>query len=147
MSMIDPKSVVPWEDELASELLSSSIPWKAFIRMIRRTLELDPRDYPHQIRCAAGLMILLCRRGLWRQNDQERDELIATARRQLSNIKQLYSSEARLRPEIANSTAFRSLLKTLDEEMRVLDARLSDTPLNIPNHEPQGWGPFFSQKY
>ncbi|MEZ6093275.1 MAG: hypothetical protein R3C03_03410 [Pirellulaceae bacterium] len=116
--------------------------------MIEQTLRNDPKKFPHQIRCAASLVILLCREGLWpvRISNDEIVELAALARRQLTQIKQMFSAESRAKPEVANTEEFRLLMKTLDEEIRCLDARGSDVPLNIPNEPPSGWGAFWDAK-
>ena len=142
---MDISELSPWSDSRANAWLEDSKSWDLFTSMIARTLDNDPRRYPQQIRAAAAFVILFCRPGLWpsHRGKSELEELIALARRQLSQVRQLFAAESRQRPEITSSPDFRTLMKTLDEEMRCLDARLSEMPLNIPNSPPTSWGRFF----
>ncbi len=142
---MDISELSPWNDREAKIWLKDSRPWELFTSMIARTLENEPRRFPQQIRAAAAFVILFCRPGLWPtgRGTAELEDLVALARRQLSQVRQLYAAESRQNPDIMNSPDFRSLMKTLDEEMRCLDARLSVTPLNIPNSPPTSWGRFF----
>ncbi len=137
--------LAPWCDRRAVERFARTEAWRKFAALVERTLENDPRRYPHQIRAAAAMVILFCRAGLWptRQGQDELDELLSRARRQLSQVRQLYAAEARSNPEIGENADFRVLLKSLDEEMRCLDARMSPQPLNLPNDPPCTWGRFF----
>jgi hypothetical protein len=142
---MDISELSPWNDRETNIWLKDSKAWELFTSLIARTLENDPRRYPQQIRAAAALIILFCRPGLWpaRRGLPELEDLISLARRQLSQVRQLYAAESRQKPEISSSSDFRTLMKTLDEEMRCLDARLSETTLNIPNSPPCTWGRFF----
>jgi hypothetical protein len=142
---MDISKLAPWCDQRGTDFWSRTEAWKKFTSMVTKTLENDPRRFPHQIRAAAAMVILFCREGLWpaRRGRDEIEEIVSLARRQLSQVRQLYAAEARANPEISGNNDFRSLLKSLDEEMRCLDARLSDEPLNIPNDPPSTWGKFF----
>jgi hypothetical protein len=142
---MDISELSPWNDRETNIWLKDAKAWELFTSMIARTLENDPRRYPQQIRAAAAFVILFARPGLWptRRDAMELENLIALARRQLSQVRQLFAAESRQRPEVTSSPDFRMLMKTLDEEMRCLDARLSEMPLNIPNSPPISWGRFF----
>ncbi len=110
-------------------------------RLVLKTLENDPRQFPIQIRAAAALVILLGRRGLWPAHDQEEmNGIAAQARRCLSVVREYYSIESKRREDVATHSGLHRLLKTLETEMRILDARQSEEPLNIPDAPPESWG-------
>jgi hypothetical protein len=142
---MDISELAPWRDMRGTDSFCRSEAWLKFTSLVTRTLENDPRRFPHQIRAAAAMVILFCRNGLWpsRRGQDELEEVLSLARRQLSQIRQLYAAEARVNPEISGNKDFRDLLKSLDEEMRCLDARASEDPLNLPNEPPLTWGKFF----
>ncbi len=110
-------------------------------RLVEKTLENDPRQFPIQMRAAASIVILLCRSGMWPAHDQEDlNEVVGQARRNLANIRELYSVESKRREEVGQHHSLHKLLKGLEAEMRILDARASETPLNIPDEPPEAWG-------
>jgi hypothetical protein len=139
--------LAPWRDRRSSDWLCAWQSWRSFTKYIRRTLEHDPRKFPHQVRAAAGLVILLARPGMWPDaaDLDELEDLAGLARRQLTQIKQQYSAEARHNPEISGSAEFRALIKSLDEEMRCLDARVADRALLVADQPPATWGKFFPE--
>jgi hypothetical protein len=74
---------------------------------------------------------------------RERDEIVALAKRQLTVVRQAYAFEARSKPELLANAGYKALLGGLDEELRMLDARLADEPVNMPDAPPACWGKFF----
>lgn len=138
-------ALAPWMDEEATRWLGTSDQWVRLLAMIKRTLENDARRFPHQIRAAASLVIMLCREGYWpiKSSQRERDEIVSLAKRQMTVVRQAYAFEARSRPELLANTDYKAILQVLDEELRLLDARLADEPVNMPDRPPLHWGKFF----
>ena len=93
-------------------------------RLIKSTLTLEPSEYPHQIRAAAALVILLCRPNLWPgESIRELDEVVDLARRKLVLIKSFFTSEARVKGNLTSDPAFKRLMKSLEQEIRILESR------------------------
>ncbi len=137
--------LAPWMNREATRWLASSDHWMRLLSMVKRTLENDARKFPHQIRAAASLVIMLCREGYWpaRYDQRERDEIVALAKRQLMVVRQAYAFEARSRPELLANPDYKAILQGLDDELRLLDARLADEAVNLPDRAPACWGQFF----
>lgn len=115
-------------------------------RLIHGTLKLDPKDHAHEIRAAASMVVMFARDGLWPESEIETlESVIELAARQLSHVKQLYETKARIRPELQSSPSYRKLLKSLDEEIRILEARVADPPPKMPNTPPNTWGKFWAE--
>ena len=140
-----PKQSAPWESEIAKKFLVEFNPYNNVMRKIEDTLALDPKSYPNEIRAAAAMVILLCREGLWPTRDgiEGRDKVLHMAARQLTTIKQLFEQRARSKPELQANRKYRTLLTTLDEEVRILEARLSDPKPPMPDEPPVTWGNFW----
>lgn len=132
-------------NEQATRWLTASEHWSRLLSMVKRTLENDAQRFPHQIRAASSFVIMLCREGYWpsRQGQRERDEIVALAKRQLTVVRQAYAFEARSRPELLANPDYKAILQGLDDELRLLDARLADEPVNLPDRAPACWGKFF----
>lgn len=132
----------PWNQPDAATWLSGNEALRRFVRLIRKTLDNDPRQFPLQMRAAAAMVILLCRRGLWPASggQPELDEVVGQARRNLALIRQLYSVESKRREDVGGHESLNHLLRAIEDEMRILDARLSEKPLNIPDSPPETWG-------
>ena len=138
------EDLAPWQNENATDFLARFAPWGHAIRLIHGTLQLDARRNPHETRAAAALVIMFCREGLWPVKDNEYlESVLELAVRQLSTIKQLYELKARSEPELLNNRQFRKLLTSIDEEIRILEARLSDPKPSMPNEPPCTWGEFW----
>lgn len=137
--------LAPWMNDRATNWLATSDGWLRLLSMVRRTLENDARRFPHQIRAATAMVILFCREGYWpaKLGQRERDEIVALAKRQLTVVRQAYAFEARSKPELLANPDYKALLGGLDDELRMLDARLADEPVNIPDAPPACWGRFF----
>lgn len=134
----------PWETMVGKQWLNSFPPWKQMRRLIHGTLKLDPKDHAHEIRAAASMVIMFARDGLWPESELDSlEEVIELAARQLSHVKQLYETKARIRPQLQSSPSYRKLLKSLDEEIRILEARVADTTPKMPNTPPNTWGEFW----
>lgn len=137
--------LAPWMNERATNWLATSDNWLRLLSMVKRTLENDPRRFPHQIRAAVAMVILFCREGYWpaRLGQRERDEIVSLAKRQLMVVRQAYALEARSRPELLANPDYKAILGGLDDELRMLDARMADEALNMPDAPPKSWGKFF----
>ena len=135
----------PWEGQEARQWLNAFQPWRKMRRLIHGTLQLDPNENAHQIRAAASMVILFCRDGLWPVGEQGSIEpIIELAARQLSHVKQLYETKGRIRPSLQSSKSYRTLLRSLDEEIRILEARIADPKPKMPDKPPCSWGDFWS---
>ncbi|MEE2825367.1 MAG: hypothetical protein VYE64_01930 [Planctomycetota bacterium] len=134
----------PWADEDAQAWLTSSGGWQKIGRLIRSTLSLEPSEHPHQIRAAASLVILFGRQGLWPQETtDDLDEVVDLARRKLVLIKAFFTSEARVKGNLTSNPAFKELMESLDQEIRILESRSNDEPTGKSQQPPASWGPFW----
>ena len=139
------KAPPPWNSESATEFLASCKSYRNVLGMIQRTLELDARKYPHEIRAAAALVILLCRENLWPARDgiEELDRVANLATQQLTKIKQLFEQRSRIDPKLLANPNYRSMLDSLDQEIRILESRISDPKPMMPKEPPSTWGDFW----
>ena len=137
--------IAPWQDEKAGNWLATNEPWLRLLNLVKKTLDNDARRFPHQIRAASAFIIMFCREGFWptKGGMRERDEVVGLARRQLTVVRQMYAFEAKSKPELMADPAFKSILKALEQEMRLLDARIADEPLTLPDFPPASWEKFF----
>ena len=134
----------PWADANAQAWLTSSGGWQKIGRLIHSTLSLEPSEHPHQIRAAASLVILFGREGLWPQETRnELDEVVDLARRKLVLIKSFFTSEARVKGNLTSNPAFKELMESLDQEIRILESRSNDEPSGKSQQPPASWGPFW----
>ena len=139
-----PSNLDPWSDESGQLWLKSFECWTKMTRLIKSTLTLEPSEYPHQIRAAAALVILLCRPNLWPgESIQELDEVVDLARRKLVLIKSFFTSEARVKGNLTSDPAFKRLMKSLEQEIRILESRMTDPPMGLPQRAPTTWGDFW----
>lgn len=139
----------PWDDPYAANWLGAFQPWQRMLRMVKKTLEQEPRNYPHQIRAAASFVILFCRPGMWPDNGShaELDVVIELTRRQLSTVRQMYALEGRSNKKLMANRNFKALLKSLEEEIRILDSRMSDEDgATKINQAPASWGDFLGKR-
>jgi hypothetical protein len=135
----------PWDTSQGSDWLASLDPWLQTTRLIHGTLKMDTTDHYHEIRAAASMVIMFCRENLWPiKDDSTREEILELASRQLSNIKQLYEYKARSNPKLKTNPSYRSLLTSLDEEIRIIEARMSDDKPMMPGTPPTTWGDFWT---
>ncbi|MEL7496359.1 MAG: hypothetical protein AAFN77_02025 [Planctomycetota bacterium] len=134
----------PWKTAAGSQWLSAFQSWRSMRRLIQGTLNLDPNEHAHEIRAAASMVIMFCRDGLWPPSEQDdATPVIELAARQLSHVKQLYETKGRIQPKLQSSKSYRKLLKSLDEEIRILEARIADSSPKMPNVPPCTWGDFW----
>ena len=113
-------------------------------RIVRSTLSLEPAEHPHQIRAAASMVILFGRHGMWPgESVQELDEVVDLARRKLVLIKSFFTSEARVKGNLTSNPAFKELMESLDQEIRILESRSNDEPGAKGQRPPASWGPFW----
>lgn len=138
------ESLAPWNDPDASSWLTNLESWKTVSRMVEKTLVLEPTQFPHRIRAAAAMVIMFGRPGVWPVDGvRELDRIVDLARRQLVLVKSYFTSEARARGNMLSNPTFRKLMQSIDEEVRILESRISDPPLNIPQTPPGTWGDFW----
>ena len=139
----------PWMDETALRWLATLDSWPRLVRLVQTTLKQEPRKFPHQIRAAAALLIMIGREGLWPTSSGilSIEDVSGLARRQLAQVKHLFSTQARLDRGLVKDRGFRTLLNSLDEELRILEARASrdDSPA-LPQEPPCSWGDFWTKE-
>ncbi len=148
MSKSSPNQVskpAPWNDKHAMDWLATFEPWLQALRLIHGTLQLETKKYPQEIRAAVAMVVLFCRENLWPTRDEnEIEKILQLAVRQLSTIKQLYETKARINPDLMSNKNYRNLLVSIDQEVRILEARMSDPKPNLPNEPPITWGKFWA---
>ena len=133
--------VAPWETEDGQRWLEELRPWGQAMRLIHGTLQLETKKHPQEIRAAASLVLMFCRENLWPTRDEHHiDRVLELAARQLTSIKQLYENKARSNPEMMTNRNYRTLLVSIDQEVRILEARMSDPKPPMPNEAPASWG-------
>ncbi|MGB1929605.1 MAG: hypothetical protein ACPIA2_19010 [Mariniblastus sp.] len=133
--------VAPWESEDGRRWLEELTPWNQAMRLIHGTLQLETKKHPQEIRAAASLVVMCCRDNLWPTRDENHiDRVLELAARQLTSIKQLYENKARSNPEMMTNRNYRNLLVSIDQEVRILEARMSDPKPSMPNEAPVSWG-------
>lgn len=139
------KVVAPWDEPSAAKWLEAFDSWKQVLRLINGTLRLETRDHPQEIRAAVSLVVMLCRENLWPLGGNDsRDVILESAARQLSAIKQLYETKSRTNSSLLSNRKFRDLLTSIDQEIRILEARMTDPKPKMPNKAPATWGNFWS---
>jgi hypothetical protein len=138
----------PWDDQNAADWLCTFEAWKLMVGFVRRTLERDPRSCPHEIRAAASFVIMFCREGTWPNfvDPIEGAMILDLARRQLSVVRQMYALEGRSNKKLMANRNFKMLLKSLEEEIRILDSRVSDEDVTMANQPPVTWGEFLGKR-
>lgn len=140
-------ATAPWDSPEAAAWLGGFEAWRQTIRLIHGSLQLEARTHPQEIRAAAAMVVLFCRENLWPQNENEiHDPILEMAARQLSTVKQLYETKSRLKPELQSNKNYRNLLTSIDQEIRILEARLSNPKPKMPNQPPCTWGQFWTDE-
>ncbi len=136
------KGMAPWHDREATNWLASFQPWQRMLSEIRTTLEKEPRNHPHEIRAAACMVIMFGREGVWpvQGGIRELDSIVDLARRQLQIVRQMYALEGRHNKSLMANMNYKTLLKSLEEEIKILETRLSDEPTLTRNRPPCSWG-------
>ena len=144
--MNDPmKQLEPWSDSDASHWLVHLDSWKKVAAQTVTTLQLEPTQFPHRIRAAAAMVIMFGRPDIWPAADlRQFDKVIDLARRQLVQVKSYFTSEARRVAAMASSPAYRTLMQSLDEEIRILESRMTDPPMKLNQQPPVTWGDFWT---
>ena len=142
---VEIKKRAPWDDEQARNWLATFEPWLTALRLVQGTLQLETQQHPQEIRAAVSLVVLCCRENLWpTSNETEMARILELAVRQLSTIKQLYETKARVDPQILTNKNYRNLLVSIDQEIRILESRMSDPKPKMPNEPPITWGKFWT---
>ncbi|MFK7769965.1 MAG: hypothetical protein AB8B55_22345 [Mariniblastus sp.] len=135
----------PWDAPAAIDWLATFDPWLQTLRLVHGTLQMEVREKPNEIRAAAAMVILFCRENLWPTRVDNKEEILSLAARQLSTLKQLYEGKARIKPELLSNRQYRDLLRSLDEEIRIIESRMTDPKPVMPNEPPCTWGDFWTQ--
>ena len=131
----------PWATSDGQRWLEGASPWGHVMRLIHGTLQLETKKHPQEIRAAASMVVMLCRDNLWPSLDENQiDRVLDLAARQLTSIKQLYEIKARSNPEMMTNRNYRNLLVSIVQEVRILEARMSDPRPPMPNEAPVSWG-------
>ena len=144
------QDMIPWHDADAIEWLSKMKCWTKMARLIQGTLKQDPNTYPHQMRAAVAMVLMIGREGLWPTGDSSvmpLHEVVALARRQLAHVKQRFSLQSRRNRDLLGNPVFKALLGTLDDEIRILEARNSDPKTVLSDKPPGSWQNFWSEKF
>lgn len=138
----------PWLDESAVRWLATLDSWPRLAQLLQKTLQQDPLKFPHQIRAAAALTIMIAREGLWprRGNLMDIESVAGLARRQLAQVKQLISTQTRIDRDLVRDRSVRTLLESLDEELRNLESRASTDFPPVRQEPPRTWGKFWYQE-
>ena len=132
----------PWNDPAARQWLTTLKSWPKMAKMIQSTLRQDPQKYPHQIRAAASAIIMFAREGLWPQSSGVLavEDVAALARRQLSQIRSVFSVQTRVNRDLLKDHQFKQLLKSLDQELRLLESRGSSEHHDVPQETSRFMG-------
>ncbi len=146
--MTDHDNLAPWDHDDAIRWLGTVESWTSFARLIEKTLRQEPRKFPHQIRAATALVIMFCRPNMWpsRQGAGSIESILSLARRQLVQVKQLFSHKARINPDLKRDRTFRTLMDSLDQELRILESRVGEDDFSIPEHPPCTWTEFWHEE-
>ena len=136
------KGLAPWHSRDAANWLGSFEPWQRMLQLVLTTLEKEPRNHPHEIRAAASFVIFFAREGVWPVEGgiRELDSILNLARRQLSVVRQMYALEGRHNKKLMANMNYKTLLRSMEEEIRILDSRLSEENGVMPNEPPCTWG-------
>lgn len=147
MSFDKKKAHSPWDDPDAAMWIRSFDAWGQTLRLVQGTLQLKTKDNLHEIRAATSMVIMFCRENLWPTEDQiEREQIIESAVKQLSMIKQLFESKARVDSSLLSNEKYRDFMTSLDQEVRILEARISDPKPVMTNTPPVCWGEFWTNE-
>jgi hypothetical protein len=140
----------PWNENGARQWIEESESMRQTCRLIEGTLRLEVDSRPHEIRAAACMVILLARKGLWStaaRGDEEKiremDRLVSLASRRMAAVKQLFEKNLRSNPELKNDPSYKNFMRSLTQEIRILESRMSDTPSKLPEEPPCTWGKFW----
>lgn len=92
------------------------------------------------------MVIMMGRKGVWpeRIDLPSLDDSVAVARRQLAQVKHHFSVSARINPDLKKHPGFRSLLDSIDNELKILESRMSENELNMPDEPPSSWKDFWA---
>ncbi|WP_075085970.1 hypothetical protein [Mariniblastus fucicola] len=144
------KNVKPWNNPEAARWVHSSDSMRQLCRLVEGTLRLEVDSRPHEIRAAAATVIMLARKNLWspagREDEEilhEMDRLVGLAARRLGSVKQLFEKKMRAEPELQSDPSYRKLMESINQEIRILESRMSDSPNKLPEEPPCTWGNFW----
>jgi hypothetical protein len=139
------RSPSPWDDPAAAKWLGGFDNWHQVTRLIHGTLKLDAKKNSHEIRAAASMVIMFCRDNCWPgSSPTELDDVCELAAKQLSTIKHFYEAKARSDHSLRSNPKYRILLDSLGQEIRILEARITDPKPAMPNNPPLTWGNFWT---
>ena len=73
------------------------------------------------------------------------EDVAGLARRQLAQVKHQFSIKARIEPELKRDPTYRKLMDSLDEELKILESRVSDEEHELPEKPPSSWKEFWHE--
>ena len=132
----------PWHLPMVNEWLSSFRPWQNYTHHIRQVLEKKPQQFAHEIRGAAALVIMLGREKLWPTNDL--DDVVYLASAKLGTVRNVIFSMSNKNKDLLNDERFRLLVRSIDEELRILATRRSRVKQAAPEEAPVSWAGFWN---
>lgn len=134
----------PWKTPNGSQWFATFQSWRSMRRLIEGTLKLNPTENAHEVRAAASMVIMFCREGMWPLGETSSfREVLELAARQLAQVKHMYETKGRINPKLQSSQSYRKLLRSLDEEIRIIESRMTDPKPKMPNVPPCTWGKFW----
>ncbi len=141
--------LIPWHNEAASKWISETVCWSKMAKLVQGTLQMEPNKFPHQIRAAAAVVIMIGRKGMWPESNDLLSvvDIIALARRKLTQVKQLYSVQSRQNPSLSGDKTYKAILQTIGDEIKILEARIADPPLELSDQPPDSWADFWSVEF
>jgi len=141
---------LPWSNPSAVKWVSESDAMQRTCNRVEMTLGWDAEKRPHEIRAAACMVILLGRPGLWWTEAMSEERTLEEIHRiaklafdQLKKVKRFLESRSVDRPELGSRPEVRNLLDSIDQELKILESRMSWTPKRLPQEPPCSWGTFW----
>ncbi len=132
----------PWHVPEVKNWLADFHPWHNYAHHIKQMLERKYQQFPFEIRAAAGLTIILARKGLWPTDDLE--DVIYLASTKLTHIRNKIFSKSAKNKELLSDDRFRILIKSMDEENKILSSRMSRVRSDAPEKMPCTWEGFWA---
>ena len=132
----------PWHVPAIKGWLAEFQPWHNYTHHIKQMLERKPAQFPYEMRAAAGLAIMLARESLWPTNDL--DDVIYLSSTKLTHVRNMIFSMSSQNKQLLSDERFRILVKSMDEENKILSARMSRVKSDAPEAPPCSWAGFWA---
>ena len=138
----------PWDDPEAARWISESDSMQQICRLTEGTLRLEVDSRPHEIRAASWMVIMLARKNLWPTTFQENEadelsRLVILATRQLTAVKHLFEKNTKANSKQLNDPSYKRFIVSLNQEIHILESRMSETPSKRADEPPCTWGTFW----